>query len=79
MAGCKQDTACGVSLSNDVTRSRRTQNTILSDQELLDAVSRSNLGNQLYNLGVVVSPISSDDKKAALDALGNRQKDASDE
>lgn len=71
MARSKQDTTCSVPLSNDVTRSRRTQNTILSDQELLHAVCRSNLGNQLYHFGIVVSSISSDDEKAALDALRN--------
>lgn len=79
MARSKQNTARGVPLSNDVTRSRRAQDTILSDQELLDAICRPNLGNQLYNFGVVVSPISSNHKKAALDALGNRQKDTRDE
>lgn len=71
MASSQEDTTRGLPLSNDVTRSRCTQNPILSDQELLDTVCRSNLGNQLYHLGIVISPISSDDEKATLDALGN--------
>ena len=79
MAGSEKNTTRSISLSNDMACSRCTQNSILSDQQLLYAVGRSNLGNQLHHFWVVVSPISSNDQEAALNAFGNRQKDTGDE
>ena len=71
MASSQEDTSSGFSLANDMARSRGTENAVLSDQELLDSVSCPNLGNQLNDLGVVVSSIPTDDKKASFDAFGD--------
>ncbi len=59
--------------------SRCTQDTILPDQKLLDPICRTNLGNQLHDLWIVISSISSDDQEAAFGALGDREKDTGDE
>ena len=39
------------------------KNAILSDEELLDAVSGTDLGNQLNDFGVPVASITSNDKE----------------
>ena len=71
MASSQEDTSSGFSLADDMTRSRGAENAVLSDQELLDAVSCPNLGDQLNDLGVVVSSIPTDDEKASFDTFGN--------
>jgi hypothetical protein len=42
---------------------RCRQDTVLADQELLDAVSSTNLGNELDNFRVPVAAISANDKE----------------
>lgn len=39
------------------------QNTVLADKELLDAVGSANLGNQLDDLGVPETTITTDDEE----------------
>jgi len=51
--------------------SRSAQNAILSDHQFLDPVRSTNLGDQLHDLGVPVSSISTNDQKAAIDAFGD--------
>lgn len=79
VAGGEQDTTSGLADTDDIARSRSAQNAILTDDELLDAVRRADLGNQLRDLGVPVSAITADDESAALDALGDREEDGGDE
>lgn len=50
---------------------RRAQYAVLSDQNLLDPICSANLSNQLYHLWVVESSIASNDKEAAVCALGD--------
>ena len=58
--------------------SRCAQNAVLSNQKLLHAICGSDFCNQLYYLWVVVSPIASDNQKAAVNSLGDGQENAGD-
>lgn len=58
---------------------RSTQDTILTDEELLDTVCSANFCDQLYNLRVPVSSITTNNQETALDAFGNGQQNAGDE
>lgn len=73
MTGSKKDTTSSLALSNDMTSCRSTQDTILTDQELLDTVSCTNLRNQLYDFRVPVSTITTDNQEASFNAFRNRK------
>lgn len=79
VAGCEQDTAGCVSLPDNMAGSRCTQYAILPNQQLLDTVGCPNFGNQLHDLWIVESSISSNNQEAALDALRDREEDTGDE
>ena len=79
VAGSQQNTASSLPLANDMTCSWCAQNTILTDQELLDAVCCTNLCNLLNHLGVVEAAITTNDEEGALDAFGNREENRGDE
>lgn len=79
MAGSEQNASSSLSLSNDMTRGRCTQDAILSNQKFLHTIRSPDSRNQLYGLRVIKSPIPSDNQKATLDSLGDRQEDAGDE
>jgi hypothetical protein len=61
VTGSQENTTGSLALSNDMASCRSTQDTILSDQKLLDTVRGTNLGNQLDDFGVPVSPITAND------------------
>lgn len=61
-----------------MTRRRGTENAILPNQQLLDAVRGTNLGNDLDNLGVVVAAVTADDEEGVLGALGDGVQDGRD-
>ena len=79
MACGKQDATRCLSLADDMTGSRCTQNPILPDQQLLDPVGRPDLCDQLHDLGVVVPSIASNDQERSLRAFWDRKEDAGDE
>jgi hypothetical protein len=54
-------------------------NAILTDQELLDTVSGTNLCNHLSDLWVPVAAITADDKVRVLDTFGDGEEDGGDE
>ncbi len=62
-----------------MTGSRGAQNTTLTDQELLDTICSTNFCNQLDNLGVPVSSITTNDQEAVLDTFWDGEKDRCDE
>lgn len=62
MGGGQEDTTGGLPLADDMAGSGRGQDAILADQELLDTVCRTNLGNDLDNLGIPESTITTNDK-----------------
>ena len=78
MTSSQKDASCGTSFPNDMARCGCGEDAILSDQELLDAVSCTNLGYQLHDLWIVVSSISANDQEAVFDTFGYRKQDAGD-
>lgn len=71
MTGSEQDSTSSLSFPDDMAGGRRAQYAVLSDQNLLNSVCSANLSNQLYHLWVVESSIASNDKEAAVCALGD--------
>lgn len=65
VAGSQQDTTSGFPLADDMAGSGRGQNTVLADEELLDAVRSTNLGNQLDHLGVPETTVATNDEERA--------------
>lgn len=79
MGRCQQNSTGSPPLANDVRSCGGAQNTVLAHQQLLDAVCRTNFCNELYDLGVVVSPVSSNDEEGVLGTLGDGLKQGGDE
>jgi hypothetical protein len=79
VTGGEQDTTGGLPDPDDMTGSWCAEDTILADQELLDAVGSTDLCNLLCDLRVPVATITTDDKESVLSALRNRLEDADDE
>lgn len=77
VAGCKQNTTGGFPDANEVAGGRGAHDTVLADEQLLDAVSGTNFSNQLSDLWVVVAAITANDEERAIDALGDGQQDRS--
>lgn len=50
---------------------------MLSDNELLDAISRTNLRNQLHNFGIVVAAITTNNQEGALYTFWNGEQNGS--
>lgn len=65
VAGGEQDTARGLSQSNDVAGSGRRENAVLADEEFLDAVCSTDLCDQLNDLRVPETAVTTDDKEGA--------------
>ena len=57
MAGCQEDATSGFPYPDNVTSGRRAHDAILTDQELLDAIGSTDLGNGLGDLRVPVPSI----------------------
>jgi hypothetical protein len=77
--GSQENTTSRLAFADDVRSSWSTENAILADKKLLDAVSGSNLCNELHNLWVPVSAVTANDEEASLDALGDGEEDTGDE
>ena len=71
MAGSEEDTAGRFPYPDEVTGSRCAHDAILADQELLDAIGSTDLGNGLGDLGVPVTTVSTDDEERVLYAFRN--------
>lgn len=71
MTGGEQDSTSSLSFPDDMAGGRRAQYAILPDQNFLDSVCSTNLGDQLYYLWVVESSIPSNDEEAAFCAFGD--------
>lgn len=72
----QQDAPSGLLFANDVASCRCAQDPILSDDQLLDAICRSDLCDQLDNFWVVVSAITSNHQKCPLCSFRDRLDDA---
>ena len=71
MASSQKNATSSLPLPNNVAGGGRAEDAILPYQQLLDSVRGTNLGNQLYDLGVVVSSITANNKEAAVYAFGD--------
>lgn len=65
VAGSQKDTTSSLPLADDMAGSWRRQDTVLADEELLDAVCGTNLGNQLDHLGVIETTVATNDEERA--------------
>lgn len=79
MTSRQQDPSRRTPLADNMASSRRAQDAILSNHQLLHAIRSSDLGNCLDGCGIVVSAIAADDKERALYALWDGEEDACDE
>lgn len=62
VAGSQQDTTSGLAYTDDVASSWCAEDAILTDQQLLDTVGGTDLGDQLGDLRVPVTAITTNDK-----------------
>ena len=65
VAGGQEYAARGLALADEVAGSRRRQNAVPSDEELLDSVRDADLGDQLNGLRVPVSSVAADDEESS--------------
>jgi len=79
VAGCEEDTTSRFPYPDDVASGRCAHDAILADQELLDAIGSTDLGNGLSDLRVPVPTITADNEERTLDAFGDGLEDTGDE
>lgn len=79
MAGSEQDTTGSFSLANKMASSRGTEDAVLADQKLLDAICSTNLCDGLYDFRVVVATVTANNEEGTLHTFGNGEQDAGDE
>lgn len=79
MTGGEEDATGSLSYPDDMAGSRSTEDTVLTDQQLLDAVCGTDLGDLLGDLGVPETTVTTNDEESTLGALRNRLEDAGDE
>lgn len=65
MAGSQENASGSLAQADNMASSRGGQNAILADEELLDTVGSTNLSNQLNDLGVPVTAITTNDEEGA--------------
>lgn len=75
----QEDTTSSLSHADQVASSRGTHDAILADQQLLDAIGGTDLGDLGNDLRVVVTAIATNDEERVLDTLGDGQENAGDE
>lgn len=59
----EQDTTSGLSQTDNMAGSGSRKDTVLTDQKLLDAVSSTNLGDELDNFRVPVAAVTTNDQE----------------
>jgi hypothetical protein len=79
VTGSQQNTTGSSTLADDVTSSRCTQDTALTDQKLLHSIGSSNLRDQLHDLGVPVSSITTNDQETVFGSFWDGEQDTSNE
>jgi hypothetical protein len=63
MTSRQQDAARGFPLANDMAGGRGREDAVLADEQLLDAVAGTDLGDQLDDFGVPVATVAADDEE----------------
>lgn len=79
MAGSEQDTTGSFSLADKMAGSWGTEDAVLADQKLLDAICSTDLCNCLYDLRVVVATVTANNEEGTLNTFGNGEEDTGDE
>src|SRR5690554_1974460 len=79
VAGSEENSTGGLSLPDDVAGCRCAENAIAAHEDLLHAVRGSNLGDQLDDLGVVVTAVTANDEEGIFGAFGNGLEEGGDE
>lgn len=77
VASCEQDTTSGFLYPDDMACGWCAEDAVLADDELLNAVCSTDLGDQLHDLGVPVASIAADNEGRALYAFWNGEENAS--
>jgi hypothetical protein len=65
VTGCEENAASGFTQADDMASCGGREDAVLADEELLDAVGSTNLGDQLDNLWVPVPTITTDYEERA--------------
>jgi hypothetical protein len=78
VTGGQENTTSCLSHTDQVAGRRSTHDTILADQQLLDTVGGTDLGDLGDHLRVVKTTITTNDQEGVLNALGNGQENAGD-
>ncbi len=63
MAGRQKNSSGSLAFADDMAGRGCRKNTILANEELLHAISSTNFGDQLNDLGVPEATVTSDDKE----------------
>ena len=79
MTGSEEDTTGSLPYSDNMAGSWSAKDTVLTDQQLLDAVSCADFRNQLRDLGVPETTITTNDEESALGTLRDRLENAGNE
>ena len=79
MTGSEEDTTGSLPYPDHMASSRSAEDTILTDQQLLHAVSCADFRNQLCDLGIPETTITTNDEESALGALRDRLENAGNE
>ena len=76
VTGGEENAAGSLHLANDVAGSRSAHDAIVAQYEFFDAISSTNLEDQLHNIRVVEATIAADDEKGAIDTFRDGQQAA---
>lgn len=71
MAGSEQNTTSSLSDTDNMAGSRGAENSILTDQKLLDTICSTNLCNELDHLRIPVSAISAYNQESTFSTFGD--------
>lgn len=63
MTGSQEDTSGSLAQTNDMAGSGSREDTILTDEEFLDTIASTNLGNELDDFRVPVTAITTNDEE----------------
>ena len=79
MRGGQQNSSSSSPLADDMAGSGCTEDSVLTDKNLLDAVCGSDFGDELDDLGVVVTAVTTNNEEGALSSLWDRLEKRSNE
>ena len=79
MTGSEEDTTGSLPYPDHMAGSWCAEDAVLTDQQLLDAVSCADFRNQLCDLGIPETAIATNDEESALSTLRDRLEDAGNE